>query len=200
MLRVTLLPPIASRCPGRILSTNTSSAGWSADGIQPATISDHQEFLRRLFLDPPAGSPSVEQVRAFAYDANPGKRDMIVDALVGNVEYINKWTMFLGDLYKNNSNATNVVRYFQGRDAFYTYLKDALTRNKPYNQIVWELITANGDNWVNGAANWVVGGTVPMGPAQDTYDGQAVNTAQMFLGINAADCLRPLMARTIWTV
>ena len=28
-----------------------------------------------------------------------------------------------------------------------------------------------------------------MGPAQDTYDGQAVNTAQMFLGINAADCL-----------
>src|SRR5262249_20483473 len=97
--------------------------------------------------------------------------------------------MFFGDLFKNNTAATNVTRYFQGRDAFYLYLKDALTQGKPYNQIAGELIAANGDSWVNGAADWVVGGTVPMGPAQDTYDGQAVNTAQMFLGINAADCL-----------
>jgi uncharacterized protein DUF1553 len=28
-----------------------------------------------------------------------------------------------------------------------------------------------------------------MGPAQDTYDGQAVQVSQMFLGINVADCL-----------
>jgi hypothetical protein len=42
---------------------------------------------------------------------------------------------------------------------------------------------------VDGPANFAVGGTVPMGPAQDTYDGQAVDVAQMFLGINAVDCL-----------
>jgi hypothetical protein len=114
---------------------------------------------------------------------------VIVDAWIGNVDYINKWTMFFGDLFKNNSNGTNVVRYFQGRDAFHSYLKDAMTRNKSYDLIAWELLTTNGDNWVTGAANWTVGGTVAMGPAQDTYDGQAVNTAQMFLGLNVVDCI-----------
>jgi Protein of unknown function (DUF1549)/Protein of unknown function (DUF1553) len=159
------------------------------DGITPAPLADDQIFLRRVFLDLTGRIPSSDEVRAFAYDNNPAKRDIIVDALVGNVEYINKWAMFLGDLFKNNVTATNVTRYFQGRDAFYVYLKDAVARNKPYNQIAGELIASNGDNWVDGAANWVVGGTVPMGPAQDTYDGQAINTAQMFLGINAVDCL-----------
>jgi hypothetical protein len=159
------------------------------DGITPAPPSDDQTFLKRVFLDLTGRIPSPDQVRAFAYDTNPGKRDMIVDALMGNVEFINKWTTFFGDLYKNNATATNVVRYFQGRDAFYIYLKEALASNKRYDLIAWEIMTANGDNWVTGAANWAVGGTVPMGPAQDTYDGQAVNTAQMFLGINAADCL-----------
>jgi hypothetical protein len=159
------------------------------DGIQPAPLSNDQEFLRRLFLDLTGRIPSPEQVRAFAYDTNPSKRDTIVDALIGNVEFIDKWTMFLGDLYKNNASATNVTRYFQARDAFYIYLSDALTRNKPYNQIAWELIADNGDNFADGETNWVVGGTVAMGPAQDTYDGQAVNMAQMFLGINAVDCV-----------
>jgi hypothetical protein len=159
------------------------------DGIQPAPQVDDQAFLRRLFLDLTGRPPSPEQVRAFAYDTNTAKRDVIADALVGNVEFINKWTMFLGDLFKNNANSTNVVRYFQGRDAFHVYLKDALTRNKPYNQIVSEIITANGDNWVDGAGNWLIGGTIAMGPVQDTYDGQAVNAAQMFLGLNAVDCV-----------
>jgi hypothetical protein len=159
------------------------------DGIQPAPLADDQAFLRRVFLDLTGRLPAPDQVRSFVHDTNAAKRDIMVDALIGNVEYINKWTLFLGDLYKNNSNATNVVRYFQGRDAFHLYLKDALTQNKPYDLIAWELISSNGDNWENGAANWVVGGTVPMGPAQDTYDGQAVNTAQMFLGISVVDCL-----------
>src|SRR5688572_24986822 len=154
------------------------------DGISPAPISDDQTFLRRVFLDLTGRIPSADQVRGFAYDTNPAKRDVIIDALIGNVEYINKWTVFFGDLYKNNATATNVVRYFQGRDAFHMYLKDALTRNKPYNQMAYEILASNGDNWVDGQNNWLVGGTVPMGPQQDTYDGQAVNAAQMFLGIN----------------
>ena len=76
-----------------------------------------------------------------------------------------------------------------GRDAFYLYLKDAVTTNKPYDQLARELMAASGDSFVQGQVNWPVGNTIAMGPAQDTYDGQAVNLASMFLGINVADCL-----------
>src|SRR5439155_17681874 len=54
---------------------------------------------------------------------------------------------------------------------------------------VRDLIAGEGDSFTYGNVNWLVGTTVAMGPAQDTYDGGAVNAAQMFLGINVADCL-----------
>jgi len=159
------------------------------DGIAPAPIANDQEFLRRVMLDLTGRLPSPAQVRAFAYDTNPAKRDAIVNALIGNVEFIEKWTMFFGDLFKNNGPSLNVNRYSQGRDTFHYYLLEALTLNKPYNQIAHELIRASGDNFVDGSTNWVVGGRIAMGPAQDTYDGQAVQVADTFLGINTVDCL-----------
>jgi hypothetical protein len=159
------------------------------DGIHPAPLANEQEYQRRVMLDLTGRIPSPEQVRSFAYDTNPAKLDALVESLVGSPEYIDKWTMFLADLLKVNSQATNVVRYPQGRDAFYAYLKEALTLNKPYKQIAAELIRGEGDTFVDGPANFPVGGTIPMGPAQDTYDGQAVDVAQMFLGINVVDCL-----------
>jgi hypothetical protein len=42
---------------------------------------------------------------------------------------------------------------------------------------------------VDGQVNFIVGGNVPMGPAQDTMDGLAVVTSSTFLGIGAMDCL-----------
>ena len=174
------------------------------DQVRAAPITDDQTFARRVYLDLTGRIPSPAQVRSFAYDSNGAKRDVLIDSLIGSPEFINKWTLFFGDLYKNNANATNVVRYQQGRDAFYLYLKDALAQNKRYDLMAWEIIRGNGDNWIDGMTNWTVGGTVAGGPAQDTYDGQAVNLAQMFLGMNVVDCLlchdgaRHLDAVNLW--
>ena len=179
-------------------------ARMERDGIQPAPLADDSEFLRRVYLDVTGRIPSAEQVRSFVNDTNPGKRDAVVDSLIGTEEFIDKWTMFLGDLFKNDGPSANVNRYLQGRDAFYSYLKDAVSQNKPYNRIAQEIIGATGDTFESGPANWIVGGTVPMGTIQDTYDGQAVNLAQMFLGINVVDCLlchdgeRHLDAVNLW--
>jgi len=159
------------------------------DGIQPAPISSDEEFLRRIYLDVTGRIPSADQVRSFVNDTDPEKRNAVIDSLIGSPEFVDKWTMFFGDLFKNDGPSANVNRYLQGRDAFYTYLKTSISMNKPYDRMAREIITGTGDTFESGPANWVVGGTVPMGPIQDTYDGQAVNLGQMFLGINAIDCL-----------
>jgi hypothetical protein len=158
-------------------------------GVRSAPLASDLEFLRRVTLDLTGRIPSGADVVRFMNDPNPSKRDLKVDALIGSPEFVDKWTMFLGDLYKNNSDNNNVARDVNGRDSFYVYLKDAVSTNKPYDQLARELIAASGDSFVQGQANWPVGNTIAMGPAQDTYDGQAVNTASMFLGINVADCL-----------
>lgn len=159
------------------------------DGVASAPICTDLEFVRRVYLDLTGRIPSSEETNSFLNDASPDKRDALIDRLVATPEFVDKWTMFFGDLFKNNARSVNVVRYTGGRDAFYRYLKASLTANKNYAQMATEMIVASGDSFIQGEANFIVGGVVPMGPAQDTMDGSAVNTAGMFLGINAIDCL-----------
>jgi hypothetical protein len=161
----------------------------AAAGIPSAPIASDVEFLRRVTLDLTGRIPSATDVIAFTADSNPGKRDLKVDALIGTPEFIDKWTMFFGDLLRNTTNGTNVNLGVQGRDAYYLYIKDSVTQNRPYDQMARELISATGDTLVYGAANWPVNNTIAMGPVQDTYDGQAVQLSSMFLGMNVTDCL-----------
>ncbi|MDX2040229.1 MAG: DUF1549 domain-containing protein [Acidobacteriota bacterium] len=159
------------------------------DGIQSAPLCTDEEFIRRAYLDITGRIPSATDVTAFLADNSATKRDALVDKLIGSPEYVDKWTMFFGDLYRNNARSVNVQRYSGGRDAFYNYIKDAVSKNKAYNQMATEMIANDGDNFVQGQVNFIVGGIVPMGPAQDTMDGTAVEVTRAFLGINATDCL-----------
>ncbi len=160
-----------------------------ATGIEPAPFSSDSEFLRRVTLDLTGRIPSPDEITDFIQDPSSGKREVRIDSLIASSEFIDKWTMFFGDLFKLNGRATNVNRFTQGRDAFYLYLKDSIAGNKPYDILVKEMITATGDNHSVGAANFPVGGIIPMGPIQDTYDGLAAQVASMFLGIQVVDCL-----------
>ena len=176
----------------------------SRAGIVSASLCTDAEFMRRVMLDLTGRIPTPDEVKSFLQDTNPHKRDALVDRLIATPEYVDKWTMFFGDLYKNNSNATNITRYIVGRETFYQYIRDSITQNKSYAQIATELITATGDNYTNGAVNYIVGGNVPMGPAQDTMDGLAVVVATNFLGLSSMDCLlchdgaRHLDAINLW--
>lgn len=159
------------------------------DGVQPANLSTDAEFMRRVTLDLTGRIPTDNEVRAFLASTSPTKRDDLVNHLIGSPEFVDRWTMFFGDLFKNTAFASNVNRYVDGRTAFYNYIRNAVAQNKPYNQVATDLISAAGDSFSAGQANFVVGGVVPMGPAQDIYDGQLVQTANVFLGINVFDCL-----------
>jgi hypothetical protein len=159
------------------------------DNIASAPLCTDAEFIRRVTLDLTGRIPSPEAVISFLNDTNPAKREMLIDALVGTPEFVDRWTMFFGDLYRNTSNSTNITRYRGGREAFYNFIKTSLANNKNYAQMATEMITATGDSFVNGEVNFIVGGHVPMGPIQDVYDGYAVHVSTTFLGLSSMDCL-----------
>jgi hypothetical protein len=179
----------ATTIPRKNFIDESIFAKMASAGIQSAPLASDTEFLRRVTLDLTGRIPSAADVDAFVADGNPSKRDLKVDALIGSPEFIDKWTMFFGDLFRVDVQSPAFNRDIQGRDAFYVYIKDAITRNKPYDQMARELIAASGDSFLQGEANWPLGNAVAMGPLQDTYDGQAVNLAAMFMGINSVDCL-----------
>jgi hypothetical protein len=184
---LSLVPP--QDIPRKNFIDNILFDRMGKDNIQSAPLCTDEEFVRRVYLDVTGRIPAAEDVTRFLNDKNANKRDTLVDSLIGTPEFVDKWTMFLGDLFQNNARSVNVQRFSGGRDAFHKYIKDSLTANKRYDQMAREMIAATGDNFVDGQNNFIIGGVVPMGPQQDTMDGRAVHTMSMFLGINALDCL-----------
>ena len=163
-----------------------------ANGIQPAGKTSDWEFIRRVTLDLTGRIPKPERVLAFVADGSADKRARLVDELLQSSEWVDKWTMYFGDLYKNTDNrpSTALRRYPQGRNAFYKWIKDSLASNKPYNQMATELITAQGANsYQQGELNWMLNGFITGGPVQDITDSEASNVSETFLGIAHMNCL-----------
>ena len=160
------------------------------DGVTPADRSNDYEYLRRVYFDLTGRPPTAEKMAEFAGSGDPNKRAKLADQLIGSPEFVDKWTMFFGDLYKNVDNNTQINRFPDGRQAFYRYIKDAVAGNKKYDAMVSEMIAATGDNsWEQGPLNFIIGGYMAGGPAQDSYDLLAQIVGDKFLGISYVNCL-----------
>ncbi|GIU74638.1 MAG: hypothetical protein KatS3mg004_1725 [Bryobacteraceae bacterium] len=181
----------ASELPVRNFIDEEIFARLQAEGVPAAPIAGDEEFLRRVTLDLTGRIPSPADIRAFVADQAPDKRDRLIDRLLASEEFIDKWTLWLGDLFQNAAIAQNRSQQINGRNAFYRWIRNALKEDKSWRDIATEIITINGNNYDAGTAgtNFLIRGFAPMGPAQDTYDLLLVKTASTFLGIGHYDCL-----------
>lgn len=155
----------------------------TADGIVPTAIASDEEFLRRVSLDLTGVIPDSAAVTAFVNDPTADKRTRKIDELLASEAFNDRWTMWIGDLVQNVTASANVRLFPQGRNAYYTYLKDAIRSKKPYDQIVRELISGKGDSWAVGQADYVVRQIQRNGPPQDTFDNLATHSGEKFLGM-----------------
>ena len=165
---------------------------FQTNGITPAPKTTDWEFVRRITLDLTGRIPAADRVLSFVADTAPDKRAKLVEELMAKPEWIDKWTMYFGDLYLNTSNraSTSLNRFASGRNAFYGWIKDSLTTGKPYNQMATELIAANtGNTYNDGPSNFLVGSVVTMGPTQDIMDQMAASTFDTFMGMTHVNCL-----------
>ena len=156
------------------------------DGITHAPLASDQEFFRRLHLDLTGRIAEPDQLRAFLASTDPGKRDKLVDSIIGSSAYKAKWTYWFGDFAMAAANRIGN----DGKNLFYRYLYDNIHLDRPYDEMVRELITANAaSNWYVGPANYVarwvvIGDNCADTVHEDTSDELAIHTAKHFLGIN----------------
>lgn len=159
-------------------------------GVQPTALTNDYEFIRRVSLDLTGRVPAAERVQAFVADTGANKREALVDELLAKPEWVDKWTMYFGDLLKIVSSTSQIRRSPQGVKAFNNWLRSALTSERPYHLMASDMIVATGDNSFNqGEINFVLGGFVTGGPVQDIWDQQTANIATAFLGVGDINCL-----------
>jgi hypothetical protein len=148
-------------------------------GIPPSSVCDDATFLRRAALDIAGRLPTIDETRTFLASKDPNKRDLLIESLLGSSDYAdyfaNKWAALL----KNKRDvATDKTSNF----AFHFWLRDSLLANKPYDQIVRELLGATGNVVENPAVAWYKRAKDP--------ETQLEDVAQLFLGVrmHCAQC------------
>jgi hypothetical protein len=117
---------------------------WQELGIMPSELCSDDVFVRRAYHDITGTLPTPQQVSAFLANKSPTKRNDLVDALVETPEYsflfANRWADVLRVKRGNN----NPNRAF-GTFAFHNWIREAIARDKPYDQFVREIVGAIGD-------------------------------------------------------
>lgn len=165
----------------------------SAVGVQSARLTTDEEFVRRIYLDLTGRIPTADQVRNFVADTGPGKRAALIDTLLNSPEFTDKWTVWFGDLLQNNLqlSTSDWSRQFDGRNAFWRWIKKAVGSGMSIHDMAWTLISSNGGNYSNdtGMVNFMAAYETSMGPRQDTLDMAMVRTTTAFLGLGYYDCL-----------
>ncbi|MFP6761997.1 MAG: DUF1549 domain-containing protein, partial [Planctomycetaceae bacterium] len=157
------------------------SSHWRRLGMQPAELCSDEVFLRRAFLDAIGTLPGPRRVEAFLKSQAPDKRTRLVDELLGLTgdssrdvygrEYSAYWALKWGDLLRNNRTKVGDG----GMWALSNWIRASFRENKPFDQFVQEIITAQGSIYANGPANYFKLSTTPQDLAE--------TTAQVFLGI-----------------
>ena len=157
-------------------------------GVKSAALSSDQEFLRRVYYDLTGHPPSPADIRAFL---DKPDRNGTIDRLLYTREFMDRWTMWLGDLLQNSAFPANFDRQYFGRNAFYKWMLFSIADQKSLRDIALEAVGSRGNNYDNksGSANFPLGGIAAMSPSQDTYDNMFMKSASAFLGLSNYDCL-----------
>jgi hypothetical protein len=154
-------------------------------GIPPSGICDDPTFLRRTALVLASRLPTPDEAQTFTADSHPDKRAHWIDQLLESGEYADTFANYWSSLLRNRRGDLPNTRdpsHVYGNIAFHGWLRESFYRNKPYNQLARELLTATGDAFANPAVTWY--------RQLNTQIIQTEDTAQLFLGvrIQCAQC------------
>ena len=152
---------------------------WKKLGIAPSPVCSDEEFIRRASLDCIGTLPTPEEVTAFVADSAPNKRDYLIDRILERDEYAAYWSNIWGDLLRNKRQGDEQKR---GTFAFAEWIRNSFAQNKPFDQFVREILTAQGEVGDNPPVNWY------RHVRNQTH--MVNDTAQLFLGtrVSCANC------------
>jgi hypothetical protein len=145
---------------------------WENARIKPAKAASDEEFLRRVYLDLLGRIPNVAEAHAFLQTRESDKREKLVEYLLNHPDFAKNFATQWTILLIGRGNQGRMV----DRPSLSSWLRKQVTANRPWNEVVHELVGASGSNKDNGAVNYVLAhlefGAVPL----------TSRTTRLFLG------------------
>lgn len=147
---------------------------WTDNEVGPSPVADDSEWIRRVHLDVVGHIPEAEVVAEFLKDDDPSKRSKMIDRLLDDDAYVRNFTTMWTNLCIGRRTPRRVSR--MGMQKFF---REAFARNRPWDEVVYDIISAEGHFEENGAVNFLL--------AQMTMRDEQVQatakTTRLFFGI-----------------
>jgi hypothetical protein len=163
------------------------------DHIPHAPLASDQEFARRAWLDATGRIPSTDDLQTFLADKRANKRDLLVDKLTASDAFVDRWAFYFEDLFRAGG------RMGAGLNLFHFWIREWLTLDRPYNEVVTDLLTGAGKTSFSVptgmyyARDFVKAKDDPTAPdahdlveQNDTVDEFTITYSKVFLGLNMA--------------
>ncbi|HAI12752.1 MAG TPA: hypothetical protein DCM28_13675 [Phycisphaerales bacterium] len=154
------------------------TANYKKHNLRPNPPADDETMLRRYYLAIIGRIPTYEETQAFTKRRDRMRRSVLVDYLIDSPGYTSDMFNFYADLLRVKSRHDRAIG-----EPFINWIKDSVKYSKPYNQMVYEMLTAEGYVWNNGAVGYY---QRDMGMPLDNMS----NTTRVFLGtqVGCAQC------------
>ena len=96
-------------------------------------------FVRRIYLDLAGSIPSAEHTRQFLADESPDKRTKLIDQLLASPQHARRMQYVFDTMLMERRPDKHIKA-----DEWRNYLRQSFAENKPWNQLVTEMLTADG--------------------------------------------------------
>ncbi len=142
-------------------------------GFNP--MANDEQFVRRVYLDVVGRIPNHAEVTAFIQDSNPNKRAKLIDMLIDSPGYNSHMYNYVAEMLRVKDRLGQNLRGIP----YINWLQEQVAKNRPWNEVVYDMLTATGKMWHNGAAGYL------LRDAGMPLDNLA-NTLAVFLGTDVA--------------
>jgi hypothetical protein len=128
------------------------AAGTPGYAARAAGLASDAEFLRRVYLDLAGTIPTAAEARAFLDDRSPTRRSRLIDRLLASSDYARHFQEAFDVILMERRPDRRVPRA-----QWQEYLRTSFAANKPWDQLVLEILSADGtDPKVRPAARFLL--------------------------------------------
>lgn len=143
--------------------------------LQPNQPVSDVQFVRRVYLDVIGRIPTAEELASFHANTREDRRARLIDELLESPGHESHMFNWLGDMLRVKDDYYRIGKTW----TFHTWLKTQLRENRPWDELVHDMLTAEGRLGENGATAYLLrDASMPL----DSLS----NTLTTFLGANVA--------------
>ncbi len=143
----------------------------AAAKVAASPLCSDEEFVRRVYLDVTGVIPTGDQAKAFLDSKEADKRAKLIDTLLASPNFGKR----LADVWVPKLFPRDSANRFVLRDPLVKWLTDKFNANTPWNQFVFDLVTATGSVEDNAGVTFFL--------ANRSVDKLTDGVTQHFLGV-----------------